>query len=165
MRIQAYSSDSIAQALHAGEISTMQGCSTRIDAAGEAAAGEHRRRLVALWMRNARALFVAREMRGMLAWGLVPSMFWFGEEDFGHPPGLAAELETGRCKQAGSADSSATSSLAVAAREHRLPWMAAAMGGRATKTKAVKGSVHVMLRLALDMRGRLLRGLGFVVGM
>ena len=43
--------------------------------------------------------------------------------------------------------------------------MAAAMGGRETKTKAVKGSVHVMLRLALDMRGRLLRGLGFVVGM
>ena len=55
--------------------------------------------------KEARALFVAQEMSGMLAWGLVPSMFWFGEEEFGHPPGLAAELETGRCQQAGSADS------------------------------------------------------------
>ena len=55
--------------------------------------------------KEAHALFVAQEMSGMLAWGLVPSMFWFGEEEFGHPPGLAAELETGRCQQAGSADS------------------------------------------------------------
>ena len=79
-------------------------------ALGGAVDAEHFRKISCLvdfivQAKEARALFVAQEMKCMLAWGLVPSMLWFGEEEFGHPPGLVAELETGKCKRAGSTDS------------------------------------------------------------